>query len=348
MGEVWQDRGANRSTTDTVPPMSLQSVVVMLNESAGKGAVDADERDAIEAAFGAVDVETTIVRLHPRDIPATIGSMWAADPRPDAVIVAGGDGTVGCAANAVTGTDIVLGVLPTGTFNHFAKDIGMPTDLGEAVRTLVDAEVQLLDVGEVNGRVFVNNSVLGVYPEMVAIRDRLRSRHGWGKVRAVPVAAVSVLRSFPIHRVDLTAPGGVVRRRVRTPLVFVGNGIYDNAGGGMPRRTSLTGGRLGVGIALATSRTRLIGAGLRSLRRGQSAEADIDTIALPEVVITSRAAHLRVAVDGEITKMTSPLTYRCRQGALRVLVPVPPAEPPADGDQPELGDHPDPGPRSDT
>src|SRR5690606_11439746 len=116
------------------------------------------------------------IRLRPEQIVETVGSLWAAETRPDAVIVAGGDGTVNCVAGAVVGTDVVIGVLPGGTFNHFAKDIGMPDDMVGAVRALADAEPRLVDVGEVNGRVFVNNSVLGVYPEMVAIRDKLRSR----------------------------------------------------------------------------------------------------------------------------------------------------------------------------
>lgn len=306
--------------------MSLKNVVVVLNEAAGPGSTGPGQRDLIEESFDAHGVGTNIVRLHPRDMAETIGSFWAADPRPDAVIVAGGDGTVSCAANAVAGTDVVLGVLPTGTFNHFAKDLGTPMGLTSAVDALIDAEVHHLDVGEVNGRVFVNNSVLGVYPEMVAVRDKLRSRRGWGKIRAVPVAAFSVLRSFPIHRVDLTAPGGVIRRRLRTPLVFVGNGIFDSEGRGMPQRESLSGGKLGVGIALSTDRSGLFRAALRSLRKGQPDDTDVDTIELSEVTVTSRAQKLKVAIDGEIMKMTSPLHYRSRPSALRVLVPAPSAE----------------------
>ncbi len=309
--------------TGTVPSMSLQSVVVILNESAGRGAVDADEEFEIEAAFAGVDVRATVRRVHPRDIPAVIGAEWSASPRPDAVVVAGGDGTVGCAAGAVVDTDVVLGVLPTGTFNHFARDLGMPTVLGDAVRALVDAEVRRVDVGEVNGRIFVNNSVLGVYPEMVAVRDRLRSSRGWGKIRAVPVATVSVLRSFPVHHIDLTAPGGVVRRRLRTPLVFVGNGVYDNSGGGLPSRSSLDGGTLGVGIALRVGRWALFRSAVRSVIRGQATDDDIDAIALGEVTITSRASRIRVAVDGETAKMRPPLRYRCRASSLQVLVPQP-------------------------
>lgn len=97
----------------------------------------------------------------------------------------------------------VVGVLPLGTFDHFAKDLGIPTDLTEAAASLVSGEERQVDIGEVNGRVFVNNSAPGVHPAMVAVRDRIRDQRGWGKIRAVPVAAVRVLRAFPVHRFDL-------------------------------------------------------------------------------------------------------------------------------------------------
>ena len=301
--------------------MPLHRVVVLVNESAGSGVSTTDRADEIRAAFDAVGVQALVEQVKPTDMASIIGAHWAGDDRPDAVVVAGGDGTVGCAAGAVAGTDVIVGVLPLGTFNHFAKDLGIPTDLGEAVASLATATATKIDVGEVNGRVFVNNSVLGVYPKMIAIRDKLRDRHGWGKVRSVPLAVFAVLRSFPTHRIDVTAPGDVARRRLRTPLVFVGNGVYDNGDGGLPARTSLTGGNLGVGIALATSRWGLIASAWRSLRRGQASDPTVELVELPEVVVRTRGEHVRVAVDGEICRLVPPLRYTSRPGALLVLVP---------------------------
>ena len=305
--------------------MSLRNVVVVMNGSAGRASSDAgDEATIIEQAFADENVRATLVTLRPQEMAEKIGLYWTDDPRPDAVVVAGGDGTINCAANAVAGTDVVLGVLPTGTFNHFAKDIGMPVELEAAVRALAGARPDHLDVGEVNGRVFVNNSVLGVYPEMVAIRDRLRSRHGWGKLRAVPVAAFAVLRTFPTHRVDITAPGGVVKRRLRTPLVFVGNGIFDHSGRGLPSRSSLRGGRLGAGVAATTGRFGLFRAAMRSLRKGQPEDTAVDLVELAELTVTANVSRMKVALDGEVVDLKLPLRYRSRPGALRVLVPVTP------------------------
>ena len=308
---------------DTVRAMSIRTVVVIMNESSGpgSGSDDSDDADVIREAFSEAGVEATVLKRDPSDMAQVIGSVWAEDERPDAVVVAGGDGTVNAAANAVVGTDVVLGVLPGGTFNHFARDIGLPTDLAEAVAALVDAVPSDLDVAEVNGRVFVNNSVLGVYPEMVTIRERLQSSRGWGKLRAVPVASLSVLRSFPTHRLDLTAPGNVAKRRVRTPLVFVGNGVFDTSGRGTPTRRSLEGGRLGVSIAMSTSRLGMVRVALRSLRKGEPDPGDLDSIDLPEVRVASKGSAVKVALDGEVADMRFPLQYRSRPASLRVLVP---------------------------
>jgi diacylglycerol kinase family enzyme len=196
----------------------------------------------------------------------------------------------------------------------------MPTDLAGAAAAIAGGEVRRVDVAEVNGRVFVNNSVLGVYPEMVAVRDRVREQRGWGKVRAVPVAVLAVARRFPVHRVDLEGPG-YRRARVRTPLLFIGNGVYDNGSGGQPQRGALDDGLLGLAVASATTRWGLVRAMFRALRRGAEASGDLDTAELTDLLVRVRGRHLRVALDGEVDRFEAPLEYRVRPGALRVLAP---------------------------
>ncbi|MCB0962523.1 MAG: hypothetical protein KDA98_04350 [Acidimicrobiales bacterium] len=298
-------------------------VRVFVNDAAGS--VDEAERDRhhreLVDAFEAAGAEAEVTSVAPEELGDAVVGCWEGEDRPDVVVVAGGDGTVGCAAQAAAGTDVVLGVVPLGTFNHFAGDLGLSEDLGAAARALVGGEVRALDVGEVSGRVFVNNSVLGAYPDMVAIRDVIRDRRGWGKVRAVPVAVVAVARRFPVHRLDLVGPG-YERRRVRTPLVFVGNGTFGDGSGGPPQRTALDDGVLGVGVARVVSRWGLVRALVRALVRGTDGDGELDHVELAELTVSSRRRRLRVALDGEVVRLDLPLRYRVRPGALRVLVPA--------------------------
>lgn len=292
----------------------------------GAGSVDAHDSDAqrsaIVAAFAAAGAVARVGDVTPEQLPDELRRVWESDDRPDAVVVAGGDGTVSCAAGAAVETDVVVAVLPLGTFNHFAKDLGLPTDVEGAAAALVAGEVRHIDVAEVNGRIFVNNSTLGVYPAMVEIRDRIRERRGWGKIRAVPVAALHVLRDLPTHRLDLTGTGGFHRPRVRTPFVFVGNGVYDNATGGMAARAALVDGCLGVSVARVVSRWSLVATIVRALVSGAETARDLDHVEIAELTVRSRAHRARVALDGEVTWMDLPLRYRTRPGALRVLAPA--------------------------
>jgi diacylglycerol kinase family enzyme len=309
---------------------------VLINGGAGSvdEADEANEVRAITEAFAQAGADAEVRVVDPKDMHDEVRRCWAADPRPRAVVVAGGDGTVSCAAGAAVGSDTVLGVLPLGTFNHFAKDVGVPEGLVDAAAALVTAEVTAIDVGEVNGEVFVNNSVLGLYPDLVAVRDEIRDRRGWGKVRAVPVAAMHVLRRFPVHRLDLDGPG-YRRQRVRTPLVFVGNGVFANEGFGTPARTDLADGLLGVSISRVVSRWGVVRTVVRTLLRGTGAVADLDEVELTELTVGLRAKEVRVAIDGEVVEMSTPLRYRVRPAALHVLVPVPPTgTPPPAGDEP--------------
>ena len=145
--------------------------------------------------------------------------------RIDCVVVGGGDGSVNAAASFLAGTGVPVGVLPLGTLNHFARDIGMPPELAAAAAAIAAATPRAVDVAEVNGRVFVNNSLLGAYPYMVADRERRRELHGLGKWTAMSLAFLRMLARFPRRRLTLCFEGG--RRPVRTPCLLVGVNEYD-------------------------------------------------------------------------------------------------------------------------
>ena len=237
-----------------------------------------------------------------------------------ALVAGGGDGTVGTLASLVAGTGRALGILPLGTLNHFAQDLEIPLTLEEAARTVCEGRVVEVDAAEVNGRIFVNNSSLGLYPRIVLRRERLQEREGSGKWSAFLRAALAVLRRYPFLNVRLDADG---RRIVRkTPFVFVGNNEYQMENLQLGGRDRLDAGRLSLYVAHRTGRLGLLRLAVSALLGRLRQAHDFDALSAQEIWIeTRRPKRLRVATDGEVTIMRTPLCYRVRPRALRVVVP---------------------------
>jgi diacylglycerol kinase family enzyme len=238
----------------------------------------------------------------------------------DAVAVGGGDGTISTVAAVLAETGIPLAVLPLGTMNHFAKDLGIPTDLDAAVAVIATANPRPVDVAAVNGAVFVNNSSIGIYPYMVVDRDRRRSRHGQSKWVAMFWAALRMLRYFPLRRLSIRAEGW--SEPCRTPCVFVGNNEYCLDASSFGTRARLDAGTLCLYVARQQSRLALLWLALRSAIGFLDRKRDLRTFKVGSVDINSRTSRLLVALDGEVAVMRSPLEYRVRPGALRVFVPA--------------------------
>ena len=169
------------------------SVEVIINAAAGGGTEDDDRARAVEAAFDACGVPARVsVARGGDEVTELVRRALTNGVR--AVVAGGGDGTVGSVAGTLAGTDRPLGVLPLGTLNHFAKDLGLPLELAGAARVVCEGREASVDVGEVNGRVFVNNSSLGLYPRIVRRRERLQAREGSGKWSAFPRSALRPLK----------------------------------------------------------------------------------------------------------------------------------------------------------
>ena len=236
------------------------------------------------------------------------------------VAAGGGDGTVNAVAGVVAGTDAALGVLPMGTLNHFAKDAGIPLDLEAAVRNFFTGRVVKVDVGEVNGRVFVNNSGIGVYPHLVREREQ-QQRRGHSKWLAFVIAVAAVLRRYSRLRVRLHLSEAEALARL-TPFLFVGNNKYEVAGLEIGRRLSLTSGRLWVCTAPRPARRTLIGMAWRTLT-GHVSDHELNAIEVEEIWVDAATPRINVSTDGEVSLMAAPLHYRIRPGALGVVLPAP-------------------------
>jgi diacylglycerol kinase family enzyme len=237
----------------------------------------------------------------------------------DAVVAGGGDGTVSTLAAALVNTQIPLGILPLGRLNHFARDLGIPPTLEQALDLIARGHTALVDTGEVNGRIFVNNSSLGAYPFFVIDRERRRRRRGVQRPIAFLLAAFKLLRLFPLRRFSVRSAEW--SEICRTPCLFVGNNQYRLELSALGRRPRLNGGELWIYIARQQTRLQLVWFTFKSLLGLTDPERDLRVFHAGSVEIGSRAGRLEVAIDGEVLRMRSPLHYRIRPASLRVYAP---------------------------
>lgn len=296
-----------------------EGVEVIINAGAGAGSADGERARAVESAFDACGVKARVA-LARSGADVTELARRALSNGARAVVAGGGDGTISTVAGALVGTGRPLGVLPLGTLNHFAKDLGIPLDLEEAARNICEGRTLDVDVGEVNGRVFVNNSSIGLYPRIVRRRKKLQARDGIGKWSAFLRSSLAVLRRYPFMNVRLDADGQEIARK--TPFVFVGNNEYQVENLQLGARSCLDAGHLSLYVAHRTGRLGLLRLAMHALfGRLQQAE-DFDALCAREIwVETRRPKRIPVATDGEVNVLSTPLHFRIRPGALKVIVP---------------------------
>jgi len=294
------------------------AVPVLLNKGGGAVAADAGIADKVEAALRDAGVDPEIELIEGGDCEVR---CKAIAERGDALlIVGGGDGTISAAASALVGTKTKLGILPLGTLNHFSRDLGIPADLGEAAKLIASGSEKRVDVAEMNGRIFINNSAIGLYPLMVVDRDLQRKRFGRSKRLAMLVASIRTLARFNHQRLTLTVNDE--KARIDTPLLFVGNNDYRLDIGAPGQRESLDDGELCVLVMRKKTRRGLIAASIRALF-GRSRPDDMVRIdGVERLRVGSHRSHLAVSLDGEVVRETPPLDYRIRKRALRVIAPA--------------------------
>jgi diacylglycerol kinase family enzyme len=280
-------------------------IPALVNPAAGNAAeIDRALRDA---GFDVRNVDRRQVTQAARRVIAEGASR---------LVVAGGDGTVSAAAAAVARTGVELAIVPAGTLNHFAKDIGIPTSLAEACAVAKSGRVVYVDVAWLNGRLFLNTSSVGVYANFVRVRERLEPKLGYWIA-----SALSVIRTFirvRPFRVTLETEG--VQRRYETPLVFIGVGERELK---LPKLGGrLDAGRSGLHVMVVRGRTRarMFALSFAAAARGTHAVArtpHFDSFLVSRCTIEQR--HSKVAVDGEVVELESPLRYELGKNALKVI-----------------------------
>lgn len=294
-----------------------REVLVCVNRSSGSAAPSDKEPEEIQAAFAAAGLVARVELLPGGDIIER--AKRAVDEGADLLVVGGGDGSISGAAGVLAGTKTRLGILALGTLNHFARDLGIPTDLTEAAKLIATGEARSIDIAEVNGRVFVNNSAIGLYPLMVLDRELQQKRLGRSKRLAMLVASARTLVRFNHYRLTLTVNDE--QARIDTPLLFVGNNDYRIDLGAPGHRESLEDGRLSVFVMRKRTRRGLIAASIRALFDRARPDDMVSLENVERLQVGSRRSHLVISVDGEVESVNVPLDYRVRKGALRVIAP---------------------------
>jgi len=294
-------------------------LAVVINRSAGgfRRFPPAATVAAIRDAFveNGHQVELRMIGRH--DLPAWFATLSRRADL-DAVVIGGGDGTILSAVGNGLGRDCPLGILPLGTLNLFARDIGLPLDPVEAARAVARAGTAEIDLAEVGGRPFAIWASLGMHPWIVRRRDHLQRHH----LRKMPAMALAALRGFfhfPSIEVTLTLDR-TETRTVRTPMLFISNNTWRDEPPPLSRRTLDT-GRLEVHVATCSGRLSLLWLAVETMLGRWRNSRWLQTFSAGEVDVAGPRRRLMLSLDGEVTVMSSPLSFRVRPRALKVLMP---------------------------
>lgn len=237
----------------------------------------------------------------------------------ETLLVGGGDGSINLAARLVTGRGKALAILPLGTANLLARDLGIPLDPAGAVEALGRSGPKAIDLGEVNGRLFVSKCMIGATSRISHMRKRLKRRIGSRAWVGLLAAFLVLLR--PTRRLALVAESDEGRQRLRVRVLAVLNNEYDEAPGRVFARSRLDRGVLTIYTVKRPSPVGFlrIVAGMVAGHWKKASFLSYRTV--HEVAIHSRHKLLHVTIDGDLHLMAPPLRFSVRPQALTVMVP---------------------------
>jgi YegS/Rv2252/BmrU family lipid kinase len=293
----------------------MDGTLVLLNARAG-ALIDAGAgrvRDALASSLKGRAEHVDIRLVRPGSLKDEI--QRAAQSDISTLIVGGGDGSVNCAAHALAGSSKTLGVLPFGTMNLFARDLGMPANIEEAIDSIGEARPRRIDLARVNGRHFHSLSGLGFFSQMARAREEVRG-HKLGRLVGVGIAAIRALHRTEPFELDIRTESR--RDHVQAVAVLITNNRF----GPDWRRPVLDEGMLEVHIAEhagALSKLKASANLLTGTWRNDDDTDGIRTIAARHIAIGRKRRRTFAATDGELRREYIPLRYEMRPGALTVL-----------------------------
>ena len=301
---------------------------IVFNLGAGHGSGDT-VHNTITAACAAAGREVQVLAV---DDPRRLGdiarqAVQLAQANGGVVVAAGGDGTINTVAQATLGSGCDFGVLPQGTFNYFSRTHGIPSDPAEAMQVLLTAQAQPVQVGLVNGQVFLVNASLGLYPRLLEDREAWKSQFGRNRLVAFGAGLMTLLRGHRNLHLDIDVQGS--RRALRTPTLFIGNNALQREQLGLPQARAIDAGAQAVVALQPLGRWAMLGLVLRgALGRLGEADAVIGFGCQRLTVLPSwRWARrgMKLATDGEVQRTRLPLEFSVSPTPLQLIRPAAPA-----------------------
>lgn len=297
--------------------LSTQRLCVIRNR--GSGRRDDSQTDAVRDALQGRVAEFAL-RETDRGEQLVDMARGAVRDGFDIVVALGGDGTQSAVAGALAGTRAVMGVLPGGTFNYFARDLGVGETLEDALATLQSATVRPVDVGQIENLIFLNNVSLGAYPHILKTREGIYRR--WGRSRVAAYWSVLIAMRRLRHPMQVSTIVDGEERHFSTALVFVARSAYQLDSFGLDGADAIRAGKFAVLIARARRPVPLLRSALRLALGFSAKDSDFELILTDDLTIETGRRQQLVAHDGEKTRMVSPFRLQVRHEALMVLVPA--------------------------
>jgi diacylglycerol kinase family enzyme len=308
--------------TPTAQP-ATDTLFVVFNRASGRGNRD-EVGPAVEAACVAAGRRCELLPVEqPERLAETAReAVRRASPAGGIVVAAGGDGTINGVAQAVLGSGCRFGVLPRGTFNYFARTHGIPTELGAALHVLLNDDAVAVQVGQLNGRVFLVNASLGLYPQLLEDREAWKQQFGRSRLVALGAGIKTILHGHRSLRLTVEYAGQ--QRQVRTPTLFVGNNALQMEQVGLPEAGAIDSGCL-AGVTLQPVGRWALLVLLARGAFGQLGEASaVQNFAFRRLTVTARAfgsQRIKVATDGEVLWMPLPLRFEVAPHPLLLIRP---------------------------
>ncbi len=299
---------------------SYKSATVILNPGSGRS-----QGDAVIAALKEIEAGSglthTVIRIAAKKniVKQCETVVFEARQKNQPVIAAGGDGTVNLVAALCHKHQVTMGIIPLGTFNYFARDLGISADPTEAVKMLTTHKIRKVAVGLVNDRVFLNNASLGIHARMIRERENHSAR--FGRLRFIALLS-GIKCLFEKHRFDtikLVTDGKASVRRMA--MIFVGNNRLQLDNLGLGSRSCAERDKLAVVFMPPLSRLRTFILLLRGASKTLRFAPDIQEFCADEFEVHSRRRRIETVIDGELVWLLVPLHFRIDKESLSVLAP---------------------------